>query len=144
MIINHTTKIEGQLEIDHERGVIYFHANETGMSVLRICSLPKPIPPISADILGVQLDITGCQLASWNPGVINNLPAFPKNEASNADVSAVPGLRLLGNEPGLETPAQPEKRSTDDPVHPGGKVQGNDVGLPSRGEDVERPQPGTD
>ena len=33
------TKIEGQLEIDHERGVVYFHANDTGWTVLRICQL---------------------------------------------------------------------------------------------------------
>jgi len=38
-----TTTIEGHLEIDHERGVIYFHNNE-GYSTLRICNLPKPIP----------------------------------------------------------------------------------------------------
>ena len=39
-----TSKIEGQLEIDHQRGVIYFHAKKTGSTLLRICSLPKPIP----------------------------------------------------------------------------------------------------
>jgi len=34
---------DGQLEIDQDRGVIYFHSNE-GVTLLRICSLPKPIP----------------------------------------------------------------------------------------------------
>lgn len=38
-----TTKIQGELEIDHERGVIYFH-NDEGYTTLRICQLPKPIP----------------------------------------------------------------------------------------------------
>lgn len=38
-----TTKIKGELEIDHERGVIYFH-NEEGYTTLRLCNLPKPIP----------------------------------------------------------------------------------------------------
>jgi len=38
-----TTIIEGQLEIDHERGVIYFHNNE-GYTTLRICNLQTPIP----------------------------------------------------------------------------------------------------
>jgi len=38
-----TYKYEGQLEIDSERGVIYFHS-KFGITLLRICSLPKPIP----------------------------------------------------------------------------------------------------
>ena len=39
--------IDGQLEIDTRRGVLYFHAAEgklRGASVLRICGLPKPLP----------------------------------------------------------------------------------------------------
>jgi hypothetical protein len=34
---------EGQLEIDTDRGVIYFHDKETGGTILRISKLP-PIP----------------------------------------------------------------------------------------------------
>jgi hypothetical protein len=34
------TIIEGTLEIDRDRGVIYFH-NKEGRTVLRICRLPK-------------------------------------------------------------------------------------------------------
>jgi len=41
----------GTLEIDHDRGVIYFHCRDEEQSqrlgtvtMLRICSLPKPIP----------------------------------------------------------------------------------------------------
>lgn len=37
-----TRKIEGQLEIDTDRGVIYFHSNTTGTTVLRICNLDLP------------------------------------------------------------------------------------------------------
>lgn len=40
--MGHTTRIRGKLEIDHDRGVLYFHA-DTGWSALRICQLPAPI-----------------------------------------------------------------------------------------------------
>jgi len=43
-----TTRIPGELEIDHERGVIYFHTEDEeislkygGVTILRICGLPK-------------------------------------------------------------------------------------------------------
>ena len=43
--------IPGQLEIDHDRGVVYFHTTDVewveahGMvTILRICQLPTPIP----------------------------------------------------------------------------------------------------
>lgn len=45
-----TTELRGTLEIDHDRGVIYFHADPAddgrpvAPTVLRICSLPRPIP----------------------------------------------------------------------------------------------------
>lgn len=39
-----TIKVFGQLEIDTERGVIYFHSANTGQTLLRICRLPTPIP----------------------------------------------------------------------------------------------------
>ncbi len=35
------SKYEGELEIDHERGVIYFHDKKTDSTVLRICGLGK-------------------------------------------------------------------------------------------------------
>jgi len=57
-----TTTIEGQLEIDHERGVIYFHENKTGTSLLRICSLPSPIPkdrPLDISATGVICNWSG-------------------------------------------------------------------------------------
>jgi hypothetical protein len=55
-----STKIKGELEIDSERGVIYFHAMQgqfKGVTLMRICRLPAPIP------VDKQLDITfdyGC------------------------------------------------------------------------------------
>lgn len=64
-----TTKLQGQLEIDHERGVIYFHANPSRhaklvnkamtVTLLRICNLPKPIPK------DVQIDITHMHGVGW-------------------------------------------------------------------------------
>jgi hypothetical protein len=41
-----TTIHEAQLEIDGDRGVIYVHCKKTGRTLLRICSLPKPIPDL--------------------------------------------------------------------------------------------------
>lgn len=46
-----TETFKGELEIDHVRGVIYFHSSENDVinkfnvvTLLRICRLPKPIP----------------------------------------------------------------------------------------------------
>ena len=57
--------INGTLEIDSERGVIYFHTVEEdaarmygGPTIMRVCGLPKPIP--------VQmLDITWPRNVNW-------------------------------------------------------------------------------
>lgn len=35
---------KGVLEIDTDRGVIYFHDEDSGACVLRVCRLPTPIP----------------------------------------------------------------------------------------------------
>lgn len=47
----------GELEIDNERGVIYFHTSDAkaaaqmgSISILRICNLPKPLPEKAIDI----------------------------------------------------------------------------------------------
>lgn len=48
-------KFEGELEIDSSRGVIYFHDTKTGRTLLRICSLPKPVPEIDDK---TSIDIT--------------------------------------------------------------------------------------
>ena len=37
------SRLHGELEIHHERGVIYFHSTTNGATLLRICGLP-PIP----------------------------------------------------------------------------------------------------
>ena len=62
-----TLKIKGELEIDRERGVIYFHS-EHGYTALRICNLPAPIPTTTA---GNGLDITYGVGCSWK-GVCGN------------------------------------------------------------------------
>jgi hypothetical protein len=55
-----TQKFKGQLEIDADRGVIYFHGMN-GRTILRICSLPKPIP----HIYDGMLDITHLHGCNW-------------------------------------------------------------------------------
>lgn len=57
-----TWKIAGVLEIDSNRGVIYFHAG--GCSTLRICNLPRPIPVVRNELL----DVTHMVGASWGGG----------------------------------------------------------------------------
>ncbi len=57
-----TVKIQGQLEIDQQRGVIYFHS-ATGGTVLRVCQLPTPIPEITK--LTALLDIAHMYGVSW-------------------------------------------------------------------------------
>lgn len=54
--------INGQLEIDSDRGVIYFHSEE-GRTILRICSLPKPIPDV--ELPERMLDITHLRGCDW-------------------------------------------------------------------------------
>ena len=66
-----TRVIKGTLEIDHERGVIYFH-NVRGTPYLRICSLPTPIPNPKP---GDGLDITHMHGTSWSSG--NSAPGAP-------------------------------------------------------------------
>jgi hypothetical protein len=60
--LERVTRHTGQLEIDHDRGVIYFHAATgklAGATLLRICSLPKPIPRDK------QLDVTHMHGCDW-------------------------------------------------------------------------------
>lgn len=54
----------GTLEIDEARGVIYFHDAE-GVTVLRICRLPNPIPDPYNNNGDTLLDITHMTGASW-------------------------------------------------------------------------------
>jgi hypothetical protein len=57
--------IEGQLEIDLRRGVIYFHCAETGLTVVRISQLeiPKSFNPETQ-----QIDIIHMVGASYGSG----------------------------------------------------------------------------
>lgn len=60
-----TTTIKGELELDHDRGVIYFHSYVTGQSVLRVCRLPIPIPNPTDENGNNLLDITHMQGVNW-------------------------------------------------------------------------------
>ena len=75
------TQITGQLEIDHDRGVIYFHASTgklKGATVLRICRLPKPIP------MDKQLDVVATPiLCDWRDTCGDNV--MRTKEASQPD-----------------------------------------------------------
>lgn len=54
-----TVKIKGELEVDTERGVIYFHSNETGTTVLRISALPTPIPDPRENAASMDIAFAG-------------------------------------------------------------------------------------
>lgn len=56
-------QFKGVLEIDQNRGVIYFHNQKTGTTLLRISKLPS-IPDVDNNSF---LDISNCQHCSWNP-----------------------------------------------------------------------------
>jgi hypothetical protein len=71
-----TLEIAGVLEIDYDRGVIYFHDVGTGQTVLRICSLPKPIPE------GKPLDITYGFGVSWDA---NTTPHYRSVNSTGGD-----------------------------------------------------------
>lgn len=61
------TRITGELEIDHDRGVIYFHTDDEELvrklkgqvTILRIGNLPRPIP------VNVTLDIRHKHGTNW-------------------------------------------------------------------------------
>lgn len=58
-----TKQFQGVLEVDTDRGVIYFH-HETGTTLLRLSSLPTPIPVNTTTLL----DITHNVGVSWEAG----------------------------------------------------------------------------
>lgn len=94
--INMTIRIDGELEIDQERGVIYFHSAMTGTTVLRICQLPKPIPDPRWIIrngaiqqTGRMLDIAHMFGADWG----SDIEAYYK--ARNKKVGAIDGLHKV-------------------------------------------------
>ena len=61
----------GELEIDAERGVIYFHADGVG-TILRLCQLPRPIPAPGPERC---LDLAWGVGVNWpgEPGVLAHL-----------------------------------------------------------------------
>jgi hypothetical protein len=73
-----TVRIKGELEVDSERGVIYFHTWNArvasvwgGTTLLRICGLPTPIPL-------KQLDITHMHGANWGGKIrVGNISVPP-------------------------------------------------------------------
>jgi len=81
-----TQSIEGVLEIDADRGVIYFHAAKTGQSVLRICRLPVPIPDVRKK--PGLLDITHMHGVSWGDDL--DLFSRPAGEQKEAHEEAGP------------------------------------------------------
>ena len=59
-----TIKLKGELEIDHERGVIYFTNEATGTTIFRICGLPTPIP-LPYDMGWGMLDVSHMIGVNW-------------------------------------------------------------------------------
>jgi hypothetical protein len=86
------TRLPGELEICHKRGVIYFHTTDEeiakkygSVTILRICQLPKPIPECVIDIthmIGVDYAplCTFCTCGADRTG--------PSAEAHDADCPA--------------------------------------------------------
>lgn len=69
------TVLDGELVIDHERGVVYF--NTPGGCVLRICNLPTPIPEVGdGSIPDRMLDITHLVGQDWQ-GKVRLKPGDP-------------------------------------------------------------------
>ena len=54
-----------QMEIDTERGVIYIHSKESGITLLRIGGLPSPIPALDADGSSFTLDVVYPNGCNW-------------------------------------------------------------------------------
>lgn len=67
-------RIKGELEIDENRGVIYFHLTHQDevekfnmVTLLRICRLPTPIPTERQNLADLtMLDITHMHGCSWH------------------------------------------------------------------------------
>jgi hypothetical protein len=106
-----TKKIDGQLEIDSDRGVIYFHS-KAGFTVLRICSLPKPIPePNRAQVL---LDVTHMYGTSWDKGE-SLMKSFENMMSREYGVTCVD----VTSEVSAESKREPGEGGTQPPTEPG-------------------------
>lgn len=69
------TEISGILEIDHDRGVIYFHTDDKqameeygSQTILRLCRLPLPMPERAMDVTHMH----GCD---WGPAPPDTIQA---------------------------------------------------------------------
>lgn len=103
------TLIDGQLEIDHNRGVIYFHSL-TGATIIRICNLPTPIPKIGdGPIPERMLDITHLVGQDWQ-GDIRLKPGSPSTFRLDQVLIQPPSSDVHGDCPILGTEDQPRHR----------------------------------
>lgn len=68
--------IQGELEIDQKRGVIYFHSAKTGRTVLRICRVPMQRKEYVRE---PQMDIT------YGVGFYENLDQHEPKESETQD-----------------------------------------------------------
>ena len=90
-----TTKIQGELEIDVDRGVIYFHADDDtvdymkwgGVTLLRICNLPTPIPEEC-------LDVTHLQGQSWGEITLPTNFSVPELQGKKVRISTETSCHL--------------------------------------------------
>lgn len=74
-----TTTIRGELQIDHDRGVIYFHNEVTGCTILRIGHLPRPIMDIYASRNEHLLDIIHMHGCNWKGEDVERLRSNETN-----------------------------------------------------------------
>lgn len=81
-----TTNIEGVLEIDNHRGVIYFHSKH-GMTVLRIEGLPRPIPKVNGTLKDQRmLDISHMRGADWGERNIDRVIRNPDSRTKEKHI----------------------------------------------------------
>lgn len=63
--------IYAMLGLSSGHGVIYFHADKTGRTMMRICQLPRPIPRLKH--LDITLDITAVHaICDWSGTTIKS------------------------------------------------------------------------
>ena len=108
------TKQTGTLEIDHERGVVYFHSDATGTTRLRLSMLPTPVPPVldaPADLIfpATMLDVNFQErVCNWRgdkafqPGG-QQVPAVRRHEDDRTGGERCPHCKGAGRRGGVLT-----------------------------------------
>lgn len=92
-----TTSIEGVLEIDNHRGVIYFHS-KNGITVLRMEGLPRPIPNVTGTLKDKRmLDISHMRGTDWGERNIDKVipnpdPRTKEKYVSRKDINLIKEL----------------------------------------------------